>query len=281
MSTHGRRHPVPAETARRADPAAARGAARQQAIDDMASALTSAAAARRALDPFSDRMSDLDLATGYAVQRRLRGAAGGLAGWKLGLTSRAKQAQVGLDTPVYGFLDSTHALAPAQSLDTAALIQPRAEPEIVFLLGDDLEGPGVTADDVLAASSAVAAGLEILDSRYHDYRFTAADVVADDVSAGRYLVGPLIPPGGIDLGAVGVTFEKNGTLVATATGAAVLGHPAAAVAWLAGRLTAEGERLRAGQIVFSGGLTAATPFAPGDVVTARIGQLGTLVLAAT
>ncbi|MFI7440576.1 2-keto-4-pentenoate hydratase [Nonomuraea indica] len=211
------------ESAHRADLTAGPATAqRQQAIDDMASALASATEARRALNPFSDRMSGLDLATGYAVQRRLRGAAGGLAGWKLGLTSRAKQAQVGLDTPVYGFLDSTRALAPAQPLDTAALIQPRAEPEIVFLLGDDLEGPDVTADDVLAAASAVAVGLEILDSRYRDYRFTAADVVADDVSAGRYLVGPPIPPGGIDLGAVGVAFEKNGTLVATATGAAAL-----------------------------------------------------------
>jgi 2-keto-4-pentenoate hydratase len=105
-----------------------------------------------------------------------------------------------------------------------------------------------------------------------------ADVVADRVSASRHLVGAPMPPAGLDLRLVGVVLEKNGALVATAAGAASMGHPASAVAWLVRALAAEGEGLRAGQIVLSGGLTEATPVTAGDVVTATIDRLGSLML---
>jgi 2-keto-4-pentenoate hydratase len=197
------------------------------------------------------------------------------------VTSRAKQAQVGLDEPVRGFLAAASALDLGEPLVTAQLIQPRAEPEIVFVLGRDLAGPAVTAADVLAATAGVAAGIEILDSRFVDYRFTMADVIADNASAGRYVVGAPVSPAGIDLRLAGVVFEHNGEVTATAAGAASLGHPAAAVAWLARSLAAVGEGLRAGQIVLSGGLTAAVPLRPGDVVVATIDRLGTVELACT
>jgi len=136
----------------------------------------------------------------------------------------------------------------------------------------------VIAADVLAATASVAVGLEILDSRYRDYRFTMADVVADNTSAGRYLVGAPVPVAGIDLRLVGVVLEHNGEVVATASGSASLGHPAAAVAWLVRALAAEGEGLLAGEVVLSGGLTAAVPVGPGDVVVAAIDRLGTIEL---
>ena len=244
-------------------------------MNDYAARLQKAVADRTAIGP----LDVPDLATGYAVQRELRAAAGPLVGWKLGVTSRAKQAQVGVDSPVYGFLEGANALDLGAPLDTSALIQPRCEPEIVFVLGRDLAGPHVTAADVVSASSGVAVGIEVLDSRYRDYKFTMPDVVADNTSAGRFVVGTPVPPTGIDLRLVGVVLEKNGELVATASGAASLGHPAAAVAWMVRAMAADGEGLRAGDVVLSGGLTAATPVTAGDVVVVSIDRLGTLELA--
>jgi 2-keto-4-pentenoate hydratase len=246
---------------------------------ELAARLSKAVADRTAIDQLSDDVPDLDLAAGYAVQRVLRDSAGPLVGWKLGVTSRAKQAQVGVSSPVYGFLAGANALDIGEPLRTGELIQPRAEPEIVFTLGADLTGPNVTAADVLAATAGIAVGIEIIDSRFRDYRFTMPDVVADNTSAGRFVVGAPVPPDGVDLRLVGVVLEHNGDVAATAAGSASLGHPAAAVAWLARELFAEGEGLRAGEIVLSGGLTAAVPVAPGDVVVASIDRLGTVELA--
>ncbi|HWN27614.1 MAG TPA: fumarylacetoacetate hydrolase family protein [Actinomycetospora sp.] len=250
-------------------------------VQELAARLTKAVNGRTAIDPLTDDVPDLDLETGYAVQRVLREQAGPRVGWKLGVTSRAKQAQVGVSDPVYGFLPGAAALDLGAPLRTGELIQPRAEPEIVFVLGRDLAGEYVTAADVLSATSGLAVGIEILDSRFRDYRFTMADVVADNTSAARFVVGAPVPAAGIDVRLVGVLLEKNGELVATASGAASLGHPAAAVAWLVRRLAASGEGLAAGEVVLSGGLTAATPVAPGDVVTVSIDRLGTVELACT
>ena len=248
-------------------------------LHELAGRLAKATADRTAIEQLSDEAPDLDIPTAYGVQRILRDQAGPLAGWKLGVTSRAKQKQVGVNEPVYGFLAAAHAVDLGAPVHLGPLIAPRAEPEIVFTLGRDLAGPAVTAADVLAATASVAVGIEILDSRFKDYRFTTADVVADNTSAGRYVVGTPVSPAGIDLRLVGVVLEKNGEVVATASGSASLGHPAAAVAWLARALSAEGEGLTAGEVVLSGALTVATPVAPGDVVVASIDRLGTVELA--
>jgi 2-oxo-3-hexenedioate decarboxylase len=250
-----------------------------QDISELAARLGTAAEHRTAIAPLSDQAAGLDADTGYAIQELARQVAGPLAGWKIGATSRAKQAQVGLDSPVRGFLASANALDLGQPLASDELIQPRAEPEIVFIMGKDLSGPAVSSADVLAATASVAVGIEILDSRYLDYRFTMPDVIADNTSAGRFLVGSPVPLDGIDLRLVGVVLEHNGQVVATAAGAAALGHPAAAVAWLVRSLAAAGEGLLAGQIVLSGGLTAAVPVRPRDVVVASIDRLGSAELA--
>ncbi|MGW1711856.1 2-keto-4-pentenoate hydratase [Streptomyces sp. NPDC002156] len=247
-------------------------------VAELAARLTKAVTDRTSIEPLSAEHPELDIVTAYRIQRELRSAAGPLVGWKLGLTSRAKQTQVGVDSPIYGFLAEANAVNPGEPLDTASLIQPRCEPEIVFVLGRDLAGADVTAADVVAASSGVAVGIEVLDSRFTDYRFTMADVVADNTSAGRFVVGDPVAPEGIDLDLVGVTMEKNSEVVGTATGAASLGHPAEAVAWLARQLAAEGEGLRAGEVVLSGGLTAAVHVTPGDVVVASVDRLGSLRL---
>lgn len=241
--------------------------------------LTAARVERRAIPQLSDSHPDLDLTAAYAVQREQRAGRGDLIGWKLGVTSRAKQVQVGVDSPIRGFLATDHVLDVGEPLVTGDQINPRCEPEIVFVMGADLAGASVTATEVLAATAGVAVGIEVLDSRYTDYRFTMPDVVADNASAGRYVVGSPVPVTGIDLRLVGVVLELNGEVVGTASGAASLGHPAAAVAWLVRSLAEGGEGLRKGDVILSGGLTAAVPVTPGDVVVATIDRLGSVELA--
>jgi len=245
---------------------------------EIAARLGKARADRTPISSLSAELTGFDLGAAYEVQRLLRREAGPLAGWKLGVTSRAKQAQVGVHEPVRGHLAAEDGLDLGEPLVVGRHIQPRAEPEIVFIMGEDLAGPAVTSSAVLAATASVAVGLEILDSRYTDYKFTMPDVVADNTSAARYLVGAAVPAAGLDLRLLGVVLEHNGEVVATAAGAAALGHPAAAVAWLVRSLAAENEGLRAGDIVLSGGRTEAVPVRAGDVVVATADRLGSIEL---
>ncbi|WP_431236026.1 2-keto-4-pentenoate hydratase (plasmid) [Mycolicibacterium psychrotolerans] len=244
--------------------------------DDVARRLDAARTHRNPLTPFTDLHPTFDLAAGYHVQRRRR-AAHTVVGWKLALTSLAKQQQVGVDTPLYGFLAADDALGLGQPVRVESLIAPRAEPELVFVMGDDVAGPNITAAQVLAATDTVAAGIEVIDSRYLDYRFAPGDLAADNVSAATYLIGVGRPPHDVDLPVLGVVLTKNGHVVDTAAGAAVMGHPAAAVAWLVRELyTREGVGLQRGQVVFSGGLTSAVPVRAGDTITAEFAHLGQL-----
>lgn len=208
-----------------------------------------------------------------------RAAAGGetVVGAKLGLTSRAKQEQMGVSEALYGWFTDRHRLDPARPLDSSRLIQPRAEPEIAFITSKDLEGP-VGLHDVLAATGAVAPALDILDSRFAGYSFTLADVVADNCSAGAFAVGNPVPLGNYDLALIGCVFEKNGELAGTAAGAAVLGHPAAAVAWFVRKLAERDKGLPAGSLVLAGALTGAIPVGPGDTVVVSFDRIGSLEL---
>ena len=225
----------------------------------------------------------LTLADGYAIQGELaaRRVARGerIVGAKLGLTSRAKQAQMQVDEPVYGQLFSRGPHPANEPFVVGSLIHPRVEPEIVFVVGERLAGPGVTAGDVIAATRYVCAGLEIIDSRYRDFSFTAADVVADNTSEARIVMGPvMVAPAGLDLALVGLLLEVDGEQVATASGAATVGHPAEAVAMLANWLGGRGRAIEAGWCVFSGGLTAAVPLSAGTHVTATFGHLGSVTV---
>jgi 2-oxo-3-hexenedioate decarboxylase len=200
-----------------------------------------------------------------------------MTGFKLGLTSRAKQQDMGVSEPLYGRVTSGMIAPYGEALDLEMLIHPRAEPEIAFLLAKDLAGP-TSVTGVLAAAEAVFGAVDILDSRYQDFRFTLPDVVADNASAGRFFLGPrACRPGDVeDLRLLGCVLRSDGDVVHTAAGAAVMGHPAASVAWLANRLAEHGEHLPAGSLVFSGGLTAAVPIRPGHAVTAEFDGLGTV-----
>lgn len=255
--------------------------ARADLTAGLAARLLEAERAGRLLEPLTVEHPDLSVEEAYRIQDAavdLRRAAGErVIGAKLGLTSSAKQQEMGVSEPLFGWLTDAMALDVGVPLERASLVQPRAEPEVAFLIGDDLAGAGVGAAHVLAATRAVAPAIEILDSRYADYRFTLPDVVADNASSGRFVLGGVTaPPDGVDLRLVGCVLEKDGEVVATAAGAASLGHPAAAVAWLVRALARGGRGLRAGDVVLSGGLVAAIPIDAGEVVTARFDRLGTV-----
>ena len=172
-------------------------------------------------------------------------------------------------------------VAERQDLDeprrVGDLIHPRAEPELVFLLGEDVEGPAATVAGVLRATAGILPGLELLDSRYEDFRFTLPDVIADNAGAARFLVGGhMLPADAFVVRPEGMVLRASGAVMATAAGAAVSGRSAAAVAWLAKRVG----RPEAGSIVFSGGLTAPVPPSPGVTVSAEYTHLGTVALGA-
>jgi 2-oxo-3-hexenedioate decarboxylase len=238
-----------------------------------------------AVAPITDTEPDLTLEDAYRIQDELieRKLADGarLIGAKIGLTSRAKQESMGVHEPVYAWLTDRMLVPLETPLSLRDLIHPRAEPEIVFLLRRDLSGPGVSAQAVLEATSAVCCGLEIIDSRYTDFRFALADVVADNASSARFVLGARRVLPDFDLALEGCLLEVDQELVATAAGAAVLGHPAEAVARLANALGVRGRGLEAGWVVLSGGLTEAQPLVPGRQIGAIFARLGRVGVRAT
>jgi 2-keto-4-pentenoate hydratase len=159
-------------------------------------------------------------------------------------------------------------------VDTGRLLQPRIEAEVAFVLARDLDGPDIGPEDVLAATGAVAAALEIVDTRVAGWDISIVDTVADNASAGLFTLGDRRPPGGLDLAACPMLLWRGEEKVSSGTGAASLGHPAIAVAWLANAARSYGHPLRSGEIVLSGALGPILPVVPGDEFTAEIGGLG-------
>lgn len=235
----------------------------------------------RALEPLSVRHPGIDARAAYAVQEeyaRLRQASGAtLVGRKIGATSQAIQAQLGVEAPDYGHLFDDMVVADGGEVKLGELVAPMVEPEIAFRLARDLDGPGLAAADVLAATSAVCPALEIIDSRIRDWRITFVDTVADNGSSARCVFGPEqdYSPA-LDLSAERVRMLEDDAEVATGPATAVLGHPATSVAWLANALAEFGHRLRAGDLVLSGSLTRAVPLRPGSRYTASFRGLGTV-----
>ncbi len=189
----------------------------------------------------TDAQPDMDVADGYAVQaelcRRWQAAGRRLTGYKGGLTSKAKMVQMGLDTPVFGVLMGDTCVPDGDVVDMTQLIHPKVEAEIAFVTSRELSGD-VSIDEVLAATEFVLPAIEVIDSRFKDFKFDVQSVIADNTSAARYVVGGSPRrPAGLDLRLLGVVMERNGELVGNAAGAAVMGHPAASVValvkWLA------------------------------------------------
>lgn len=196
-------------------------------------------------------------------------------GKKIGVTSKAVQDMLGVHQPDFGFL--TDRMYVQGDIDIAAngLIAPRAEAEIGFVLKDSLKGPGVTADQVIAATEAIVPCFEIVDSRIHDWKIAIIDTVADNASCGVYVLGDArADPRDHDLPSLYVTVTKNGHPLSEGYGHAVQGSPAEAVAWLANTLGAYGVVLEAGDVILSGSLVPLEPAKAGDVFEMELHGVG-------
>jgi 2-oxo-3-hexenedioate decarboxylase len=257
------------------------------AVNDIASAaklLLEAEDTQTALDRITDQWADLDVATAHKIQAATiaaRVAQGRkVIGTKLGLTSKAKQVRMGITSPLIAKLLDNYFLETDTPIPLAGMIQPRVEPEIVFVMKDDLRGP-VTPAQALAAVGSVHAGFEVIDSRFKDYSFALPDVIADNASSAYFFMGAEgVSPADLDLTFEAVALSINGKCVATATGAAVQGHPANALALAANELATRGEYIKAGEVVLTGGLTDAVPIAAGLQISAEFTTLGSLFITA-
>jgi 2-oxo-3-hexenedioate decarboxylase len=202
-----------------------------------------------------------------------------IVGMKMGLTSQAKMKQMGVPNPCYGYLADYFAYGDGAEIPIDELIHPKVEAEIAFVLKDDLNGPGCHIGDVLAATDFVMPAVEIIDSRYKDFKFDLKSVIADNSSSSRYVTGGRMRDiKDLDLKTLGVVMEINGEVVQLGAGAAVLGHPATAIAMLANMMGERGETLKAGSYILSGAITAAMSVKKGDNVTVKFQDLGTLTM---
>ncbi len=231
------------------------------------------------VDPLTTRHEGITVVDAYGVQERLiarRLEAGErVVGKKIGVTSRAVMNMLGVFQPDFGYLLDGMIVGDGESIDTKTLIQPKAEGEIAFILKRDLIGPGIGNADVLAATECVMPCFEIVDSRIRDWKIKIADTVADNASCGVFVLGDsAVDPRRIDLATCGMVLEKNGEIIATGAGAAALGSPVNAVAWLANTLGKLGIGLKAGEVILSGALAAMFPAQAGDNFRVSIGGLG-------
>lgn len=252
----------------------------------MAQDLLNARRDRTAIPPLTERFPDMSVEDAYAVQQGL--VAGLLAegdsiiGYKLGLTSKPMQEMLGVDQPDYAPVLGSTVYADGGEVPTDHYIAPRMEAEICVVLDSPLSGPHCTAAQAWEATRGLIAALEIVDSRIADWQIKLADTISDLASNGAVAFGSrVVPLGDFDPALIGMVFTKNGELVATGAGAAALGGPIDAVAWLANTLYPLGVTLPAGAIIMTGALHAAVPFQAGDVFRADFDRLGPITLRTT
>ncbi len=253
----------------------------QKTIAALAEHLEAAELNARDVTKITDDHPQMDWDDAYAIQdelRRRKEARGHrTAGLKAGLTSFAKMKQMGVDVPVFGFVSDYMSRPEGGEIRTSELIHPKVEAEICIVTKAPLRGPGCHVGAVLAATDFVVPAVEIIDSRYRDFKFDLKSVIADNTSASRFVVGSRMRSvDALDLRTLGVVLEKNGEIVAMAAGAAVLGHPLTAVAMLANHLGQRGQEIPAGTFIMTGGVTEAIAVAAGDHIAVRFQDLGTV-----
>lgn len=234
-----------------------------------------------AIAPLRDGLDPTDAAGAYAVQalNTERWVAEGrrIVGRKVGLTAEAVQIQLGVDKPDYGVLFADMEIADGANLPVGRTLQPKAEAEVAIILGTDLDDPDTTVDTVIAAVDQVVAAIEIVDSRIADWKITFADTVADNGSSAFFVLGGRrLPLDGLDLQGCAMTLTVNGEPRSSGSGAACLGHPLNAAAWLARTLAAQGAPLRRGDIVLTGALGPMVALSAGDQIEATIEGLGSV-----
>lgn len=240
-------------------------------------------AARRnvaAVPALTERFPEITIEDAYRIQlmmveRRCKEQGERIVGKKIGVTSKPVMDLFNVDEPDFGFITSDMMVDCGADIEASSLIAPKVEGEIAFMLGRALAGPDVTAQDVLAATELVLPCLEVVDSRVVDWKICIQDTVADNASSAMVVLGDMaVRPADIDLVLAGMSLEVNGVLKSTGAGAATMGHPAEAVAWLARTLHTYGIALEEGEIVLSGSLGAMLPVVRGDYVRMAVSGLG-------
>jgi 2-oxopent-4-enoate/cis-2-oxohex-4-enoate hydratase len=234
------------------------------------------------IEPITDRDPEVTIEDAYAIsskllEKRLDIDGEKIIGKKIGVTSKAVQNMLGVHQPDFGYLTDAMVVEEGEPLSlTSKMIQPRAEGEIAFVLKHDLEGPGITATDVLRATDFVVPCFEIVDSRIKDWQIKIQDTVADNASCGYFLLGQeAVNPKRLDLSTCGMVMQLNGNIVSTGAGAAALGaSPVSCVVWLANTLGRLGTKLKAGEVILSGSLVPLQPVNPGDYMSVEIGGIG-------
>jgi 2-keto-4-pentenoate hydratase len=247
-------------------------------IAELASKFVAAEQERAPLEPITTLHPDLTADDAYRVQAAVVAtkvrSGDRIVGRKVGATSQAVQQLLGIDEPIYGALLESSRVENGGEIPLSQLIHPRVECEIAFLLDQDMAGPGATVADVLAATRAMSASLEINDPRTQGWRVGMREAIADNGLVARFVLGERwLPVEGLDLPNVAVVLKKNGEEVAASAGAAVLGHPARAVAWLANKLAEHHQSLEAGQVVLPGSLTPIYPVEAGNRIEAEFEAL--------
>lgn len=231
--------------------------------------------------PLTSTYDDMTVEDAYAIQllqiEERRAGGRRVKGHKVGLTSAAMQRLLGVDEPDYGHLldDFFHLEHVPIPLDR--FLQPRIEPEVAFVLAKPLRGPGVTVHEAIAAVDFVLPALEIVDSRIEAWKIGLFDTIADNASSGAVVLGSTPTRlGAVDLRLTGAVMTRNGAVVGTGAGGAVLGSPITSLVWLANTVGARGVTLEAGHVILPGSVCAMVPVAAGDTVTATFGGLGSV-----
>lgn len=245
-------------------------------VQEFAALLDDAAREAREVEQI-DPAGSLSLADAYAIQsasigrRVARGER--RVGVKMGFTSRAKMVQMGIDDVIWGRLTSGMQVEEGGPTKFSRYVHPRVEPELAFLLRAPLRGD-VTGPEALAAVEAIAPALEIIDSRYRDFKFTLPEVIADNASSSGFAVGAWHDPRAIDCANLGLVLSIDGRARQVGSTAAILGHPLRSLVAAARLSAAAGEPLEAGWIVMAGGATPAEWIKPGQYVSVEMEKLG-------
>jgi len=250
-------------------------------LEDLAAQVDEAALTAQAIPQLTEALPGLTVEQAYQIQalsvarRVARGER--RIGVKMGLTSRAKMIQVGVDEVVWGRLTDKMLLEEGGTLSRSRFVHPRIEPEIVFLMKKPLVGT-VTALEAMAAVEAIAPAMEVIDSRYMNFKFALPDVIADNSSSSGLVIGPWCSPQ-LDISNLGMVMSVNGRPTQIGSSAAILGHPVRSLV-AAARMVAQGdEALSAGDIVMAGGATAAHALSVGDAVRLEVQTLGSAAIA--
>ncbi len=252
-----------------------------QFCEEIANQLLEAERSLKPIAPLTETYPEISVQQAYQIQlaqiqQKVKQGAR-VIGKKIGLTSKAMQEMVGVSEPDYGHLLDTMSYVDGEIIDIGQFIEPKVEVEIAFILAKDLKGPGVSITNVIDATDYIVPAFEVIDSRIKDWKIKFEDTVADNGSSAKVVLGGIPTKiDQVDLRHIGMVIDVNGAQIATGAGAAVLGNPLKAVAWLANKLGEFDISLKAGEVILSGAITAAVPIKSGDIFNAHFAHIGSV-----